>query len=124
MPWCAWKSFGGKLTSAPNCVVKRDGRLEVFARGSDGLVWHIWQHEPMGKWSQWSMMNGTGTSEVTVVQNKDGRMQAFIIGADHALHTAWQEKEDGDWTTWQHMGGQFHGSPAAVEHEHPAESVG
>ena len=62
MPWCAWKSFGGKLKSAPNCVVKRDGRLEVFARGSDGLVWHLWQHEPMGRWSQWSMMNGTGSA--------------------------------------------------------------
>jgi hypothetical protein len=76
MPWCAWKTFGGKLTSTPNCVVKRDGRLEVFARGADGLVWHLWQQEPMGKWSQWSMMNGTGSSKITVAQNKDGRMQA------------------------------------------------
>src|SRR5689334_1426049 len=105
MPWCAWKSFGGKLTSSPTAVVKADHRIEVFARGSDGHVWHIWQHEPMGSWSEWSMLGASGghppggTSRIECAQNKDGRMQAFLVGADNMLYSAWQEEKDGRWTS-------------------------
>lgn len=46
-----WASLGGVITS--NIAVGRnaDGRLEVFARGTDNAVWHRWQVRPNNGWS-------------------------------------------------------------------------
>ncbi len=30
-----------------------DGRLEVFVKGKDGELWHIYQVEPNAPWSPW-----------------------------------------------------------------------
>jgi len=38
-----------KFASARN----QDGRLELFARGADKALWHIWQVAPNGGWSGW-----------------------------------------------------------------------
>ena len=35
----------------------QDGRLEVFVRGEDNHLWHIWQLQPNGDWSDWEDMN-------------------------------------------------------------------
>ena len=35
-----------------------DGRLEVFARGPDQAMWHIWQVAPGATWSSWRSEGG------------------------------------------------------------------
>ena len=35
-----------------------DGRLEVFARGTDKALWHIWQTAPNNGWSGWASLGG------------------------------------------------------------------
>jgi hypothetical protein len=35
-----------------------DGRMEIFARGSDGALWHNWQTGPSNGWSGWASMGG------------------------------------------------------------------
>jgi hypothetical protein len=35
-----------------------DGRLEVFACGGNGGLWHIWQTTPGGGWSSWASLGG------------------------------------------------------------------
>lgn len=42
------------LTTTPSVAVNSDGRLEIFARGSDGACWHNWQTSPGGAWSGWA----------------------------------------------------------------------
>ena len=32
--------------------------LEVFARGADKALWHIWQLAPNGTWSGWRSAGG------------------------------------------------------------------
>ncbi|MEX5711134.1 matrixin family metalloprotease, partial [Parafrankia sp. FMc6] len=44
-----WVSLGGGITD-PVVWSNADGRLEVFARGLDGALWHIWQIEAGGSW--------------------------------------------------------------------------
>ncbi|HEV8715167.1 MAG TPA: hypothetical protein VGX03_20345 [Candidatus Binatia bacterium] len=44
--------------SAPNVLRNTDGRLEVFAKGSDGGLWHNWETAPMGAWAGWSAFGG------------------------------------------------------------------
>jgi hypothetical protein len=59
-PWSGWSSLGGTITSDPAVAVNSDGRLEVFARGTDDALWHIWQTAPhAGPWSGWSSLGGT-----------------------------------------------------------------
>ena len=35
-----------------------DGRLEIFARGTDYALWHNWQVSPGGSWSGWNSLGG------------------------------------------------------------------
>ena len=37
-----------------------DSRLELFVRGNDGALWHIWQEAPGGSWLTWSSHGGAG----------------------------------------------------------------
>jgi len=37
--WSDWNRVADHLSVGTNL----DGRLEVFVRGNDGAVWHIWQ---------------------------------------------------------------------------------
>ena len=42
----------------PICGRNADGRLEVFARGTDNALWHIWQTAPNNGWSGWASLGG------------------------------------------------------------------
>ena len=42
-----------------------DGRLEVFARGTDDALWHIWQFAPNNGWSAWASPGRILTKELT-----------------------------------------------------------
>ena len=55
--WSGWYSLGGwidRLDVAKNA----DGRLEIFARGGDGALWHKWQTAPNNGWSGWYSLGG------------------------------------------------------------------
>ena len=46
------------ITSVPTVTNDADGRLEVFARGTDNALWHIWQTAPSNGWSSWASLGG------------------------------------------------------------------
>ncbi|HEX8103237.1 MAG TPA: C1 family peptidase [Solirubrobacteraceae bacterium] len=80
------------------------GRLEVFARGSDKALWHIWQTAPSNGWSGWASMGGI-IDQPVIARNADGRLEVFVIGADHALWHIWQTAPNNGWSGWASMGG-------------------
>ncbi|MBA2359629.1 MAG: hypothetical protein H0V79_01615 [Actinobacteria bacterium] len=41
--WASWQNLGGNVTSDPAVGMNADGRLEVFARGSDQSLVHRWE---------------------------------------------------------------------------------
>ena len=53
------ESLGGVIF-APVVGNNADGRLEVFVRGTDGALWHIWQTAPNNGWSGWASL-GAGS---------------------------------------------------------------
>ncbi|MBG9790160.1 hypothetical protein [Brevibacillus laterosporus] len=63
---------------------RTSGRIDVFARGGDQALWHIWQLASNDGWSRWASLGGTITSPV-VARNADGRLEVFAIGTDNAL---------------------------------------
>jgi hypothetical protein len=48
---------GGTLRN-PEVGQNLDGRLEVFALGSDGFIWHIWQNANATGWFDWVRLYG------------------------------------------------------------------
>jgi len=80
------------------------GRLEVFARGGDHSLWHIWQTAPNDGWSSWASLGGW-IDAPTVTRNTDGRLEAFVIGANNALWHIWQTTPGGGWSSWASLGG-------------------
>jgi hypothetical protein len=80
------------------------GRLEIFARGSDRAVWHIWQTVPNGGWSGWASMGGW-VDIIKSARNADGRLELFVRGSDAAVWHIWQTAPNNGWSGWASLGG-------------------
>ena len=99
-----WASLGGAIFD-PFVVNNADGRMEVFARGTDGALWHIWQTAPNNGWSGWLSLGGAIQGAHAVGMNKDGRLEVFARGTDGALWHIWQTAPNSGWSGWQSLGG-------------------
>lgn len=103
--WGNWDSLGGKLQSKPVVGRNKDGRLEVFVRGTDRALWHIHQMRPgSDAWSKW-LSHGGGVHEPQVVATPDGRLHVFVRGNERSLWQISQTSPNDGWTDWKHLGG-------------------
>jgi C1A family cysteine protease len=114
-PWGGWGSLGGVITTEPVAGRNQDGRLEVFARGTDNALWHIWQTSPGGGWSGWGSLGGVITSVPAVSRNRDGRLEAFARGTDNALWHIWQTAPNNGWSGWASLGGAMAGRATVTQ---------
>jgi acylphosphatase len=106
-----WASLGGGI-SDPVAINNQDGRLEVFAKGTDNALWHIWQTVPSNGWSGWASLGGGMGSKVAVARNQDGRIEIVVRGTDGALWHKWQTAPNSGWSGWASLGGGIVGAPA------------
>lgn len=112
--WSDWKTLGTpsrdvSLTDRFTVGRNQDGRQELFAIGSDGNVWQIWQTSPNGGWSGWRLLGKPpksirGADRITTASNRDGRQELFVIGADDALWHIRQAVPNGGWSDWDSLG--------------------
>jgi serine protease len=117
--WGGWSpvrpSRIATLTGLPVVIHNDDRRLEVFARGSDNAIYHIWQTAPNNGFAAgWDRLGGNCTSDPVVGINSDGRLEAFVRWSDASVHHYWQMWTNGGWYTfgWQSLGGYIQGAPA------------
>ena len=110
-----WASLGGVITTDPCAGRNADGRIELFARGTDNAVWHIWQNSAGGGWSGWASLGGVITSNIAVSSNRDGRLEAFARGTDKALWHIWQNSAGGGWSGWASLGGVITTDPSVSQ---------
>ena len=89
-----------------------DGRLEVFARGDDNAVWHIWQTAPNNGWSGWASLAAAFPRSRWSSRNADLRLEVFVRGDDNALWHIWQTAPNNGWSGWASLGGWI--SPASL----------
>jgi hypothetical protein len=111
--WSEWKTLGTPardtfLTDQFTVGSNQDGRQEVFAVGSDGNVWQIWQTGPNGGWSDWGKLGkppaGIRRSDrITVGSNADRRQELFVMGEDDALWHIWQVAPNVGWSDWESL---------------------
>jgi hypothetical protein len=115
------------FTGNPTVSMQPGGELEVFALGTDGNVYHIWQQSAGGSLiGNWVVMPTNSVPFVgspVVATNEDGRFEVFIRGTDNNIYHYWQVVAGGDWTTnWAVMPTksnvsstiQFAGDPSIV----------
>ena len=57
--WSDWEDLsvyrplGISVAGRPGVGSAADGRLEIFVRGNDDHLWHLYQTSPNGDWSDW-----------------------------------------------------------------------
>jgi hypothetical protein len=100
-------NLGGGLNSDPTVGINADGRLEIFIRGTDNQLHHIWQTAPSGSaWSAWTPLGGGLTSGAAPAQNANGRVSAIVRGLDNALYYNVQSSAgSATWTGFFPIGG-------------------
>jgi hypothetical protein len=115
--WGAWKSLGNPATNggtAFTATIERiqvgpnqDGRLQVFAIGSDASVYTIWQQNVGGNWSKWWALgaNTPAVASLAASQNQDGRLEIFVLLQDgSAVSHIWQTSPNSGWSDWTSIG--------------------
>jgi hypothetical protein len=108
----------------PAMGVNKDGRLEVFARGSDGRMYHLFQDNTNNS-RDWSLSQLPGEPMIggspTVVPSNDGRLEVFARGRNGHLWHCWQTREnaraDRDWSGWADRGGELASDPAPTRNQ-------
>lgn len=93
-----------------------DARLEAFARGADGAVWHAWQSSPNGPFGAWSSLGGSIAGDPIAARDADGRLEVFAVDGAGALVQKWQLAPNGGW----YEGWLQAGSPGAAIAGEPA----
>jgi hypothetical protein len=114
--WRGFESLGGNLAPSERVAVGRnaDGRLDVFARGSDNALWHISESSPGGGWSAWTSLGGQLTGAPDVAINTNGTLEVFVRGPGNALWHTWQYAAGGTWAPWTSRGGVITTNPAVI----------
>ena len=109
-----WSRVGGVINGGLSALRNADGRLELFTRGSDGALWHIWQTARNNGWSGWSSLSGWITGRNAATRNADGRLEVFVRGGDGALWHIWQTARNNGWSGWSSLGGGISGKLLCV----------
>lgn len=121
--WSGWASLGRPKCGLSNDIIaieqNSDGRLEVFAIGGDGALWHTYQPKPgKGPWIGWSSLGKPSSilyfDNPTIFNNKDGRLEVFATGytmgtlspymGGELWHISQSKPSKGPWTTWKNLG--------------------
>jgi hypothetical protein len=108
--WGSWISLGapaGLSLATLAAGSNQDGRLQVFAVGSDESLHTIWETAP-NVWSGWDVLTPpTGTPLVAVAagHNADGRLEVAALGKqDGAVYHISQTAPNNGWGTWSSLG--------------------
>ena len=108
-----------KIQGTPAAVTRGDGSIDVFARGADNHLWHIFRHSDGDKkWDAWDDLGGTGTKAVlndspsaaAWEQNGKKRLDVFVRGTDNHMSTLTWGGDGSGWkgpTDLDATGGKF-----------------
>jgi len=105
---------------SPVVARNADGRIEVFAVGSDTQLYHKWEYDSNGDWSSWVSLGGSWPGQPAIGMNTDGRLEIFIVGnqgqSGATLFHAWQTSPGSDlsWSNWTALAGDWPAGTPAV----------
>jgi hypothetical protein len=112
--WGRWSALpvvrGSSLLSGFVAMQNSDGRFELIAAGSGGMVYRL--AEEAGGWrgNSWAAIGGANGANLThsafVAGNtNDGRLQVFATDEKGTIYSNWQQTPGGAWQSrWRAMG--------------------
>ena len=114
--WSPEETLGGSLASDPAAVSWGSGRIDVFARGTDNALKHLWYQAGTGAgWQPWESLGGNLTSAPAVASWGAGRLDVFALGTNSSLkRRAYQAGLGAGWQDWEDLGGNWTSAPDAV----------
>jgi hypothetical protein len=74
------------LTSGPAAASWAEDRLDVFVKGTDNAVWHLWWD---GAWNGWESLGGTINHTPAAVSWGRDRIDVFGCGTDNHTWHRW-----------------------------------
>jgi hypothetical protein len=88
---------GIEVAGDPAVVMNKDGRLEVFALGFDGKVYHAWQNTPgSGPWSDWQLLpTGASVSSPTAIVDRASAIHVYTVSELNTIFLT--SRGLGDW---------------------------
>ena len=108
--WGGWTSLGGVISSAPAAASWASNRMDCFARGTDGAMWHKWWNG--SSWSGWGSLGGLIQGAPAAVSWGPNRIDCFVRGMDNAMwHKFWN---GASWSGWQSLGGSITSAPTVA----------
>ncbi len=111
--WTGWQAFPQKWYGHPTVATNADGRLEMFATGFDGVVYHSWQTSPNGIWSPWKALPGLTTARsVAAVRGVGDKLVATARLADGTVSVS--SYSGTAWSAWSSIGGTVSGGLSPV----------
>ncbi|MEQ8199085.1 MAG: hypothetical protein ABRQ27_13970 [Clostridiaceae bacterium] len=118
--WFEFDEIPGTDCSNFDMEINMNGKLEVFAIGSNNKIYHSRQKAPSSyyEWGEWTEMPGNGLAEqIAVGKNADGRLEAFIIGTKGRVYHQWQKYPDSfdEWSGWEELPGKGLARELSVE---------
>lgn len=99
----SFTSIGGHDLQQPLVGTNGDGRLEVFAIGSDRNVYTISQTNLGGAWGAWQLLGGGSAARLSTANTADGRLMLFATRqlpatSDWIVQSTTQVS--GGWSAW------------------------
>lgn len=109
-------SLGGTILGSPTIRRNADGRLEIFAVGTDNRIWHIWQTSHSNGWSGWDHLGDLQvTGRPSIILTHNNRIELFVRGRDRAIWHIWQTApSSNEWSGWDSLGGAWSSNPAVA----------
>jgi hypothetical protein len=115
-----WSTLPGLCGSDPVASQGAGGNLNVFARGLDNRIFHVWQTHPNDGWSSGFevFLETDVVGQPAVVRNRDGRLEIFARNPAREIIHKWQASPGGGWAPgWRSLGGTWITDPVAVTNE-------
>lgn len=89
----------GRITGKPAAVVKEDGKVQIFARRSDGKI-HTLRDTASGFESAWTALDGVTADGAPAAVISGGKIKVAVRGTDGYIYTNGQSVVDGPFTGW------------------------
>jgi hypothetical protein len=91
------------LVGAPATVVQASGKINVFARGTDGRLWQTWYSD--GTWHSWNYVDGpsSNSSAPSAFSWSDGQMDIYEVRGGVLWHT-WYNADSTGWRPFSSIG--------------------
>jgi hypothetical protein len=114
--WAHVTTLGGSIEGSPAGATMANGRLTVFARGSNQGIWQAVEQGP-GSWSPWQQLgyhaslgkddqgNAVFGGDPLPLRNADGRLEVIVrAGADKDLWHIIESIPGYGWGNWKPLG--------------------